>query len=110
VTAYIKTNEGWGRSDEVRAYKEFWDEMMPTVANVVTNSFEEGQCPVSHVTGTEVKHRTNLAKDLVELMRKEFVWSKQRIRDNLALALRMRLNGMVVDLDSLGAAGRSSWI
>ncbi len=108
MSALIRTDTQYTRQEKARALKAFWDEMNPVVAVVVESTFSHVSTGVRHITTAEVKNRTNMARDLVDNMRRDFGWSKARIRDNLAIALRSKLAGLVVDLDSLGRRG--SWM
>jgi len=107
MSPLIQIKQGWGPSDERRAYREFWVEMHPIVTMVVEGSFMHGSTGMRNVTKAEVAERVALCKALVDEMRRDFRWSKQRIRDNLSLALRTKLAGLVPDLDTLGK--RASW-
>jgi len=108
MTAFLKFNGKYSRSEKAHALQEFWDEMMPVVVVVVESTFAHDSTKVNHITSAVIKERTNMAKELVDTMRRDFGWSKTRIRDNLAVALRTQLSGLVVDLDSLGRRG--SWM
>ena len=103
----IKINDSFTRKEKEKAMLEFWAELAPCLVMVVEASFMEGQHSMRHPTQSEVKHRTNMAKELIEEMRRTYGWSKTRIQDNLAIALRTRLSGLVVDLDAI--AKRGSW-
>lgn len=105
--ALIRINEPLYPSEKKKLYKEFWSEMFPVCATVVEASFMDGQHAMRNPTTASVKERIEVCKSLVEEMRQTYHWSKQRITDNLALCLRTKLSGLVVDLDSI--AKRSSW-
>jgi hypothetical protein len=94
-----------GRADIKREYEEFWTEMKPYVADAVEKSFLTAK--MSNPTMSEIKSRSNLAKRLVDQLRHEFRWSKQRIRDNISMLLRAELIGIKIDLSSLDQRG--SW-
>ena len=108
MSTLIKMDTKYSRQEKVRALKAFWDEMMPVVAVVVESTFAHDSTTVRHITTSVVKERTLMAKNLVDTMRQDFGWSRTRIRDNLAVALRSQLAGLVVDLDTLGRRG--SWM
>lgn len=104
----IKTGEGWNRSDDRREYMLFWQEMFPVVSRVVAASFEDTDAgKMEHITHAEVKERSEWCKRTVDTLRKDKQWSKQRIKDNLAMILRCHLGGIALDLDTLGA--RTTW-
>jgi len=104
----IKINEDFNRGDQRRAYREFWSVMYPIVALVVESSFMHPSTGMkTDPTQAEIKERTDVCKKLVDTMRNDLGWSQVRIKDNLALALRTKLSGLVVDLDAL--AKRGSW-
>lgn len=96
-----------GTKDEERkqAVLDFWTKMAPIVVKTVEESFltSEMRNPTHH----EVKRRTEITKALAEEMR-DLKWSKARIKDTLPRALRLRLTGLVVDLEAMGE--RSSWV
>ena len=86
-------------------YQIFWSEMVPFVADVVEKSFiTEG---MRNPTFSEVKRRTDMLKSIVDQLKHEFGWSKQRIRDNMALIFRCKLIGLDLDIDAMNKRG--SW-
>lgn len=100
----IKVND-WSREDARREYLAFWNEMKVVVALTVRASFAKAK--MRNPTFTEIKHRTDVAKTLVDEMRQDLKWSKQRITDLLPLALDARIVGLAFDLDAL--ARRGTW-
>lgn len=96
----IRVNGG-EPGDAKREYVEFWADMMPTVATAVVESFETSK--MRHPTDAEARDRTDYAKKLVDQLRVDFGWSRQRIRDHIGIALRAKLAGLELDLSTLGA-------
>ena len=81
--------------------------MMPIVGAIVTNSLAAGPHKVDDPTRRQVTERVDTCRELVDMMRQQFKWSKWRIRDTLPIALRARLSGLHLDYDRL--ARRGSW-
>lgn len=105
MSAHVKIKEDWGQNEQRREYQNFWNQLRPTVTDVVTKSFDSH--PVRHLTNNEVSRRTDAAKALVDLMRFQLRWSVPRIRDTLPIAFSAQLSGLVYDLEALGR--RSAW-
>lgn len=100
----IRVNGG-EPGDAKREYIDFWAVMMPAVAEAVMDSFRTSK--MRHPTAAETRARTDFAKKLVDELRQDFGWSRQRIRDHLDIALRAKLSGLELDLATLGA--RVAW-
>lgn len=96
--------EDWSHEDQRRALRAFWRAMGPVILEAVTESFEDAK--MAHVTRTEVRHRTEMAKALVGDM-VGLRWSTPRIRDVLPRALSLKLLGLELDLGVLGR--RATW-
>ena len=90
----------WDHHDAKRELMAFWTEMSPIVVRAVEQSFVRAQ--MRNPVRTEVRRRITVAKGLVEVMRRELKWSKQRIAAILPLALDANLAGIAVDLEALG--------
>ena len=95
----------WGPGDRKREVAKFWEETMPVVVEAVEQSFFKRG--LRHPTLEETKTRTRIAMDLVKAMRWDFGFSKQRIRDQLPVALDAKIAGLALDLDLLGK--RRAW-
>jgi hypothetical protein len=100
----IRVND-WSTPERKREYAQFWADILPVIVYTVEDSFFNRG--MKNPTQAEVKHRTEVAKELVGAMRFEFGWSRQRIRDNLKIALDAKIAGLAVDLDVLGK--RNTW-
>lgn len=103
---HIQVNE-LSRSDFKSDYLKFWSWITPAVVKAVEASFVTKATSVRNLTASEAKTRTLMAKELVRVMRYELKWSKFRIRDTLKQALRLKLIGLEINLESLGR--RSTW-
>lgn len=95
----------WGPSDAKREYKRFWEWIMPHVGRVVEASFIQNG--MRHPTRSAIIERVDVCKALVNELRFDLKWSRQRILDHLPIALRCRLSGIHLDLERLGR--RATW-
>ena len=103
----IRIGDSLSPSEKKAAYREFWVEMYPPVAEIVLKSFANKETGMREPTQSEIRHRVEFCKKLVDELRKDHGWSKMRIKDNLAYVLRARLAGIHIDLAALGQ--RSTW-
>ncbi len=90
----------WDYNDAKREMLAFWREMSPVVVRAVEQSFV--QAKMRNPVASEVSRRVTAAKRLIEVMRRDLGWSKQRIAATLGLALDAQLAGLALDLEALG--------
>lgn len=95
----------WGPSDAKREYRDFWKEMLPKVAIVVERSFIQNG--MRHPTRAAIVERVDVCKAIVNELRYDLKWSKQRIIDHLPVILRCRLSGIALNLEAIGR--RATW-
>jgi len=107
MSAFLKISDKYTRSEKRKAYEDFWKSMMPRVGHVVVLSFAKGQHSMRNPTRSAIQERVDLCKEIVDLMRQQFKWSKRRIIDTLPLALSSKLSGLHIDLEHLSRRG--SW-
>jgi hypothetical protein len=100
----IRVND-FGRGDAKREYIAFWEWMYPHLGRAVIASFEEAN--MTNPTQAEMKDRITKAKRMVDELRNDLKWSKQRIAAELPRLLRERLLGIKDGIDKAVARDRA---
>lgn len=94
-----------GAYSAVEELRMFWVEVLPHAYNCVKSSFYHARV-IGAVTDTEVEHRVNIVKRLIDQMRNDLKWSKTRIKDSILPLLIHSLTGQGQSLEQLAKKNR----